>query len=175
MNIQSMSLSGVLKMQPQVFLDQRGFFYESFSEPLLRQFGLPSCYVQDNHSFSSKGVLRGMHFQKGQAKLINVIVGVIYDVFVDIRKGSSTFGRWEGIILDARDKQLLFIPDGYAHGFYVISDEAHLIYKVSQVYNPAEEASFRYDDPYINIDWPEGEKILSIRDQGAPLFSEVIL
>jgi len=158
-----------------VYFDDRGFFYESFKGPLLKDAGLVSEFVQDNHSFSKKNVLRGMHFQKGQTKLINVISGVIFDVFVDIRKDSKTFGKWQGVILDGQKKEILLIPDGFAHGFYVLSDEAHLVYKVSSVYDPYMEKSFRYDDPFVSIQWPEGEKILSQRDQSNLSLKQVVL
>lgn len=173
MQVEEMQLTDVKKIVPKVFHDDRGFFYESYKEPLLKEKGLQSCFVQDNHSYSKKGVLRGMHFQKGQAKLINVISGVIFDVFVDIRKGSPTFGKWEGVLLDASKRELLLIPDGFAHGFYVMSDEAHVLYKVSEVYDPKEEKSFRFDDKNVGINWPEGDKLVSGRDQNAPSFSEV--
>jgi dTDP-4-dehydrorhamnose 3,5-epimerase len=174
MKIEEMSLPGVVKIHPRVFLDERGFFYESFSSPLWEEFGIPSVYAQDNHSFSYQGVLRGMHFQRGQAKLIHVIAGCIYDVFVDICPESATFGKWQGVMLDSIDNQLLLIPDGYAHGFYVMSDQAHVVYKVSDVYNPLKEQAFRYDDPHIGIEWPKGNKTVSERDLNAPFFSEVI-
>jgi len=173
MQVEEMQLTDVKKIAPKVFHDDRGFFYESYKEPLLKEKGLQSCFVQDNHSYSKKGVLRGMHFQKGQAKLINVISGVIFDVFVDIRKGSPTFGKWEGVLLDSNKRELLLIPDGFAHGFYVMSDEAHVLYKVSEVYDPTAEKSFRFDDKEVGIDWPEGDKLVSGRDQNAPYFNEV--
>ena len=174
MQVEEMSLKGVFKLTPKVYFDERGFFYESFKEPLLEAHGLCHRFFQDNHSFSKRGVLRGMHFQKGQAKLINVICGKILDVFVDIRKDSPTFGNWQGVILDGQDKEMLLIPDGFAHGFYVLSEEAHLLYKVSELYDKDLEKSFRYDDPSVNIGWPEGDKIISQRDLQAQLFSEVI-
>jgi dTDP-4-dehydrorhamnose 3,5-epimerase len=114
-----------------------------------------------------------MHFQKGQAKLINVISGVIFDVFVDIRQDCPTFGKWHGVVLDAQKKEMLLIPDGFAHGFYVLSDHAHVVYKVSALYDPALEKSFHYNDTDVAIDWPIGEKILSQRDLFAKKFKEV--
>lgn len=175
MQLEEMQLADVKKLSPKVFFDDRGFFYESFKEPLLKEKGLQSSFVQDNHSYSKKGVLRGMHFQKGQAKLVNVISGVIFDVFVDIRKESPTFGEWGGVVLDSSKRELLLIPDGFAHGFYVMSDDAHVLYKVSEVYDIAAEKSFRFDDPTVAIDWPEGAKIVSKRDQSAPYFTEVFV
>ncbi len=175
MKLESLDLSGVFKIYPTVYFDDRGFFYESFRSSEYQELGLISHFEQDNHSFSKQGVLRGMHFQAGQAKLINVISGIIFDVFVDIRKGSPTYGMWQGIVLNASKKELLFIPDGFAHGFYVMSSEAHLIYKVSSSYQSKEEKSFRFDDPFVNIKWPEGEKVLSARDQNALFLHEVLL
>ena len=168
-----LSLDGVVKISPQIHHDERGFFYESFKEPYFVEMGYD--FVQDNHSFSKKGVLRGMHFQKGQAKLINVIEGSIFDVFVDIRKHSLTFGQWEGVVLNAEERSLLLIPDGFAHGFYVLSDTAHVMYKVSSLYDPKEERSFFFDDPDVGIVWPEGDRIVSPRDRAAPSFSQVTL
>ena len=173
MQITQIELEGVLKFSPKVFYDERGFFYESFKESLLQENGICENFLQDNHSYSKREVLRGMHFQGSQGKLINVISGVIFDVFVDIRKESPTFGRWQGIVLDSVNRELLYIPGGFAHGFYVMSDEAHIIYKTTEVYNPTTEKSFRYDDPEVGIRWPEGTKITSNKDQSAPYFSEV--
>lgn len=175
MRIEQTLFPDVIKIIPTVYFDDRGFFYESFKSSLLKEAGLVSEFVQDNHSFSKKNVLRGMHFQKGQTKLINVISGVIFDVFVDIRKDSKTFGKWQGVVLDGQKKEILLIPDGFAHGFYVLSDEAHLVYKVSNVYDPYMEKSFRYDDPFVSIQWPEGKKILSQRDQSNLSLQQVVL
>ena len=168
-------LPDVIKITPTVYFDDRGFFYESFKKHLLENAGLVSDFVQDNHSFSKKGVLRGMHCQRGQAKLINVISGSIFDVFVDIRRDSLTYGQWHGILLHADKKEMVLIPDGFAHGFYVLSDQAHVVYKVSAPYDPSLEQSFRYDDQDVGIDWPPGEKILSPRDISARCFREVYL
>lgn len=175
MEFEEMDLDGVIKLTPKVFFDHRGFFYESFKESVLQERGIPVHFVQDNHSYSKKNVLRGMHFQAGQAKLLHLISGVIFDVFVDIRPASPTLGKWQGVRLDASKKELLFIPDGFAHGFYVMSDEAHLVYKVSDVYRPLAEKSFRFDDPSLGIQWPEGPKIVSQRDETAPLFAEAFV
>jgi dTDP-4-dehydrorhamnose 3,5-epimerase len=173
MEITQIELEGVIKLSPKVFYDERGFFYESFKESLLQERGICENFLQDNHSYSKKGVLRGMHFQGSQGKLINVISGVIFDVFVDIRKDSSTFGKWQGVVLDSANRELLYIPGGFAHGFYVMSDEAHVIYKVTELYTPAMEKSFHFDDPEVAISWPEGSKIVSAKDLSAPLFTEV--
>lgn len=167
-----LSLAGAALFTPRIFFDERGFFYESFTQPFFQDLGY--SFVQDNHSFSKKGVLRGMHFQRGQAKLVNVISGVIFDVIVDMRKGSKTFGMWEGVVLDASQRKMLLVPDGFAHGFYVVSDEAHVVYKVSSLYDPKLEKSFRYDDSDVAIAWPEGERIISARDKNASFFREVL-
>ena len=155
---------------PKVYCDNRGFFREIYREESYGKF------VQDNHSFSEKGVLRGMHFQRhpGQAKLITVIHGEIFDVAVDMRPHSSTFGKWEGVNLSAENQYQLFIPIGFAHGFCVLSEGAHVIYKVSHPYVAEEEMTFRYDDPQINICWPIGKPRLSERDANTASFHEVV-
>ena len=167
----------VKRIKPQIFSDSRGFFRETFRKPLYEAAGLPSDFVQDNHSFSKKGTIRGMHFQRlpGQAKLISVVSGKIFDVFVDIRPESPTFGQWQGVYLDAEQGDQIFIPIGFAHGFCVISDEAHLIYKVSTLYDPDEERGFRYDDPAVGIEWPCVSPILSQRDLSSPSLKEALL
>lgn len=156
----------------RIFADDRGFFSETF-----RQSWSEYQFVQDNHSFSKQGVVRGMHFQRspGQVKWVTVLTGVIFDVVVDIRKESSTFGQWAGVYLDADKGDQLLIPVGFAHGFCVTSQEAHVLYKVSAYYDPQEEKTFRYDDPDINILWPIENPILSERDESAPLLREVNL
>jgi len=156
----------------RIFTDERGFFRETF-----RENWSDLQFVQDNHSFSKKGVIRGMHFQRspGQVKWVTVLTGVIFDVLVDVRKGSPTFGKWAGIYLDADKGDQLLIPVGFAHGFCVTSQEAHVLYKVSSYYNPQEERTFRYDDPQVGIAWPVEIPILSERDLQAPLLCEVSL
>jgi len=152
------------------FKDERGFFEEFYKG------SFPCPFVQDNHSYSRKGVIRGMHFQEtpGQAKLVSVIQGRIYDVCVDIRRDSPTFGQWKGFFLDAEEPQQLFVPVGFAHGFAVLSDSAHVIYKVSTFYDPQTERGFRYDDPSVGIEWPVESPILSDKDRTAPAFAEVV-
>lgn len=176
MKVTRLSLEGVTLLSPQIFSDDRGFFRETYRKPLYHNWGVDCDFVQDNHSYSQKGTLRGMHFQKkpGQAKLVTVIVGQIFDVVVDMRPMSPTFGKWEGVILDSQKGEQLFIPTGFAHGFCVLSDQAHVVYKCSSVYDPNEEKSFRFDDPEINIIWPIATPLLSERDRKAPLFSGVI-
>ena len=167
-------LEGLLLIKPQVFHDYRGFFLETFQQSVYEKLGIQSPFVQDNHSFSKQGCIRGMHFQSfpGQAKLIRVAVGKIFDVAVDIRPHSPTYGQWEGIILDDQSHQQLFIPVGFAHGFCVLSPEAHVLYKVSQPYNPTFEKGFRWDDPHVNIKWPIKNPIISERDQQSPFLHE---
>lgn len=166
-------LEGLRVIEPQIFEDCRGFFFESFQEERYRELG--TVFVQDNHSYSRRGVIRGMHFQStpGQAKLIRVVVGKIYDVAVDIRPDSPTFGQWEGIELDGESHRQLFIPVGFAHGFCVLSKEAHVLYKTSSPYVAATEKGFRYNDPEIGIEWPVKDPIVSERDQMAPLFKDL--
>jgi len=176
MEIVDLKLQGLKLIKPKVFHDGRGFFLETFQQTVYEQLGLGN-FQQDNHSFSQKHCIRGMHFQTypGQAKLVRVAVGEIYDVAVDIRPGSPTYAQWEAVILDGKFHHQLFIPVGFAHGFCVLSDEAHVIYKVSHPYDPKTEKGFRYNDPIINIKWPTQEPVLSDRDKEAPLLQEVIL
>lgn len=150
------------------FEDQRGWFLELFSQE-------QNKFVQDNLSFSRRGVIRGMHFQRspGQAKLLTVLQGEVLDVFVDLRKSSPTFLKWESVALDC-EKQL-YLPVGFAHGFCVVSETALVHYKVSSLYNPEEEKAFRYDDPTIGIKWPITDPILSERDRNAPYFSQELI
>lgn len=166
--MESLLLKGVRLITPKLYQDERGFFLESFRDDMGMRF------VQDNHSFSVHGVLRGMHFQLGQAKLIRVAVGRIYDVAVDIRANSPTFGQWCGVYLDGDKHEQLLIPAGFAHGFCVVSENAHVLYKVSTFYDPALEKGFRYDDPKVGIDWPIDNPILSQRDLKAPKLETVI-
>lgn len=175
MQITNLRLQGLKLIKPKIFRDQRGFFLETFQHSIYQQEGVDCSFVQDNHSFSCKGCIRGMHFQSipGQAKLIRVAVGKIYDVAVDIRPNSPTYGQWEAVILDDQAHQQLFIPVGFAHGFCVLSEEAHVLYKVSSPYDAKVEKGFRWDDPTIKIEWPVSHPIVSERDQQAPFFDEL--
>ncbi|MGE0670343.1 MAG: dTDP-4-dehydrorhamnose 3,5-epimerase [Parachlamydiales bacterium] len=175
MEVVELSLSGLKLVRPKVFADARGFFRETYRRPLYEKAGINCSFVQDNHSYSKKGTIRGMHFQRspGQDKLISVVAGTIFDVAVDIRPESSTFGKWEGIMLDGTKGEQLFIPRGFAHGFCVVSDEAHLLYKVSSLYDPKEEMAFAFDDHDVNIDWPVSQPIVSERDRCSPRFKEI--
>jgi dTDP-4-dehydrorhamnose 3,5-epimerase len=167
MQVENLSLPGLKLIRPRVFPDSRGFFLESYHEPRFREAGIDCTFVQDNHSRSVKDTLRGLHYQStpGQAKLLRVASGRIFDVAVDIRIGSPTFGRWEGAILDATEHTQLFVPIGFAHGFCVLSDTADVLYKVSSVYDAATELTLAWDDPDIGVEWPTPTPILSERDK----------
>jgi dTDP-4-dehydrorhamnose 3,5-epimerase len=176
MEVQELSLDGVKKIRLRVFSDGRGFFRETFRRELYQGMGIGEEFAQDNHSFSRRGTVRGMHFQRfpGQAKLVTVMEGEIFDVVVDIRKGSPTFGKWEGVYLRAEEGDQIYVPAGFAHGFCVLSEQAHVCYKVSTAYDPAEEFGFRYDDPAVGIVWPVEAPLLSDRDSNSPLMREVV-
>jgi dTDP-4-dehydrorhamnose 3,5-epimerase len=175
MQVLDLLLPGLKLIKPVLFHDQRGFFLETFQQSNYQEFGMHGPFVQDNHSFSRQNCIRGMHFQSfpGQAKLIRVAVGQIFDVAVDIRPHSPTYGKWEGVILDDQSHHQLFIPPGFAHGFCVLSSEAHVMYKVSHPYQAKTEKGFRWDDPQVNINWPIVNPIISERDQNAPFLHEL--
>lgn len=165
-------LHGPVLLAPAVHGDERGFFLESYRHNRFAELGIPD-FVQDNHSRSRRGIVRGMHYQPGQGKLIRCVRGSIFDVLVDIRPGSPQFGRWEGFVLDDSEHRMLFCPDGFAHGFCVTSEVADVIYKVSSYYDPGLESGFAFDDPDVAIDWPgDVELIASARDQAAPPLAE---
>jgi dTDP-4-dehydrorhamnose 3,5-epimerase len=169
-------LEGPVLIEPVAHGDERGFFAETYRRNVLAEFGVHDEFVQDNHSRSRRGVLRGMHFQPGQAKLVRCARGAIVDVVVDIRPDAAAFGRWEAFELDDETHHQLYVPDGFAHGFVVTSEIADVVYKVSTYYDPAVESGFRYDDPEVDIDWPDGLELqVSERDRGAPLLSELNL
>lgn len=159
-------LRGVVVIEPDVHRDARGFFLESFHAEKYSQAGLPATFAQDNHSLSIRGTLRGLHFQRQtpQGKLVRVIRGEIWDVAVDIRPESPTFGRWTAETLSAQNFRQLYIPPGFAHGFCVLSDIAEVQYKCTTPYDPLDEAGIAYDDPELGISWPVQDPILSIRD-----------
>lgn len=166
----------ILILQPKVFGDERGFFFESFNAREFERLTGQTCeFVQDNHSRSAKNVLRGLHYQirQPQGKLVRVVAGVVFDVAVDIRKLSPTFGQWVGEVLSADNKKQLWVPEGFAHGFLVLSDTAEFLYKTTDYWAPDFERSIAWNDPAIGIHWPiEGEPVLSAKDQGAKLLSE---
>lgn len=167
MQIDKCKLDGVLLVTPQVFGDERGFFMETYNQQKAKEFGLPTNFVQDNHSKSTKGVLRGLHYQspQWQGKLVRVISGEIFDVAVDIRHGSPTFGEWVGFTLNSENKQQLYVPEGFAHGFVVTSDTAEVVYKCTSLYEPSQEGSVLWDDSDIGIEWPLDDPQLSQKDR----------
>jgi dTDP-4-dehydrorhamnose 3,5-epimerase len=165
-------LEGPVLLEPTVHGDERGFFAESYRAADLAELGIREEWVQDNHSRSARGVLRGMHFQMGQAKLVRCARGTVLDVAVDIRRGSPTFGEWEAVELDDRALRMLYLPVGFAHGFCVTSDVADVLYKCSSYYDPTLESGVSALDPDLGIAWPEGPLILSARDRAAPSLAE---
>jgi dTDP-4-dehydrorhamnose 3,5-epimerase len=166
-------LEGPLLLQPKIHRDERGFFIESYRAEVLTDLGVDGDWVQDNHSRSARGVIRGMHYQPGMAKLIRSARGEIVDVLVDIRKGSPAFGQWEAYTLNDENLQVLYCPDGFAHGFCVTSEVADVVYKCTAYYDPSAESGISYKDPDIGIEWPDVTLIPSERDEGAPLLREV--
>jgi dTDP-4-dehydrorhamnose 3,5-epimerase len=168
------ALPGVLLLEPRVFGDDRGFFLETWSAARYRDAGIPVDFVQTNHARSRRGVLRGLHFQLGrpQAKLVFAISGEILDVAVDVRRGSKTFGRWIGVNLSGENHCQLFVPAGFAHGYFVVSESADVCYLCSDVYWPDGDRGVRWDDPAIGIVWPPGEKLLSAKDRALPLLAD---
>ena len=176
MKIIKTEIPDVLVIEPKVFGDDRGFFYESFNEKTWREAtGIDAHFVQDNHSRSAKGVLRGLHYQlppAAQGKLVRCVVGEVFDVAVDIRRGSPTFGRWVGTVLSDENRRQLFIPEGFAHGFCVFSDRADVVYKCSDFYYPEDDHGIQWSDPQINIDWPVRNPILSPKDAELPLLAD---
>jgi len=175
MRVEKTNLDGVLVIKPEIFEDERGFFLESFNEDKYAKEGIEYNFVQDNHSRSSKGVLRGLHFQKTkpQGKLIRVVRGMVYDVAVDIRIDSPTYGQWESVILSEENKTQFWIPPGFAHGFLVLSDIADFEYKCTDYYEPSDERSLLWNDPDLNISWPIEDPKLSQKDKSALLFADL--
>lgn len=168
-------IKDVFIVEPKVFGDDRGYFCETYSEKDFKEAGLDYTFVQDNQSSSKRGVLRGLHFQKShpQAKLVRVLRGEVFDVAVDLRDGSDTYGKWVGVLLSGENKKQLMIPRGFAHGFVVVSDSAEFAYKCDDFYHPEDEGGIRFDDEDIDIDWPEvGELILSEKDKNHPTLRE---
>jgi len=168
-------LEGVVIIEPKVFSDERGSFSEVFSARDLSIVGLPEQFVQDNHSQSSKGVLRGLHYQypQWQGKLVRVVVGKVFDVAVDIRYSSPTFGKWFGLELSSENHKQLYVPPGFAHGFCTLSATAELTYKCTTFYESSDDAAILWNDPDIGIDWPVSNPLLSPKDSSAPLLSEL--
>ena len=175
MEVVQTELPGVVIVQPDVFRDARGFFLETYHVDKYRAAGIAEAFVQDNHSQSVRGTLRGLHLQLGrmQSKLVRAIEGEIYDVAVDVRLGSPTFGKWVGVTLSADNFKQCFIPEGFAHGFVVLSETAQVEYKCSNVYDPQAEIGIAWDDTDVGIRWPVSDPVLSVRDRMHPRLSEV--
>lgn len=179
MKVVATAIPELIVLEPDVFGDERGFFFESFNAKKFSEAtGVEADFVQDNHSRSAKNVLRGLHYQveQPQGKLVRVVVGEVFDVAVDLRRSSPTFGRWGGEYLSAENKRMLWVPAGFAHGFLVLSDVAEFLYKTTDYYAPQHERCIRWDDKELNIQWPlDGEPVLSGKDaQGLPLVESEI-
>ena len=178
MEVTKTSLQGVLVIEPVVFGDKRGFFAETYHQKRYDEWGITSVFVQDNISSSIRGTLRGLHFQRpphAQAKMVQVIVGEIFDVAVDIRRGSPTFGQWTGMRLSDENKRQLYVPEGFAHGFCVLSETALVLYKCNNYYAPESEGGVTWSDPALGIDWPVEDPLLSVKDAKYPLLKDVPL
>lgn len=169
------SLPDVFVLEPRVFRDERGFFLESYNRRMMAESGIAENFVQDNHSSSTRNVLRGLHYQvkNPQGKLVRVVEGEILDVAVDLRRSSKFFGRWEGVRLSAENHRMLWIPSGFAHGFRVLSEKAQVLYKATDFYSPENERTIAWNDPQLNIDWElDGQPIVSAKDQRGVAFAE---
>jgi dTDP-4-dehydrorhamnose 3,5-epimerase len=161
-------LAGVLLLEPRMFGDDRGFFLESYNQRAFAELGIREQFVQDNHSYSARNVIRGLHYQirQAQGKLVRVVSGEILDVALDLRRSSATFGKWESFRLSGENKWILWIPRGLAHGFRVVSETAHVLYKATDFYAPEQERTIVWNDPQLNIDWQlDGEPVISVKDQ----------
>lgn len=175
MNVIHTVIPDLLILEPKVFGDDRGFFLESFNEKVMRSIGIDAHFVQDNHSRSTRNVLRGLHYQlaQPQGKLVRAVSGRVFDVAVDLRRGSATFGKWAGVELSAENKRIFWIPPCFAHGFLVLSDTADFVYKATDYYGPQSERSILWNDPEIGIEWPlDGEPILSSKDASGVPFAQ---
>lgn len=168
-------LPGALVLEPRIFVDNRGHFLETYQAQRYAEAGLPAHFVQDNLSFSQHGVLRGLHYQLGQpqGKLVFVVQGTIFDVVVDIRKSSPNFGRWASVVLEAKDYRQLYVSPGFAHGFWVMSEQATVIYKCTDYYAPREERGVIWNDPALGIPWPEATPLLSEKDAVYPRLQDI--
>ena len=177
MEIIETKIKDLLVIKPDVFQDDRGYFFESYNRQRFMEHGLEMTFVQDNESQSMKGVLRGLHFQKppyAQGKLVRVVKGAVMDVAVDLRKGSPSYGQWESVVLTSDNKLMYWIPKGFAHGFLCLEDHSIFTYKCTNVYNKASEGSIRWNDPDLNIQWGIVDPILSEKDKISPLFKEFV-
>lgn len=179
MKMTRLTLEGALLLEPTVYRDSRGFFMESYKEVLLQEAGISTSFIQDNQSYSAEPhVLRGLHYQanpKAQTKLLRVVSGAIYDVIVDLRRNSPTFGRWESIILSEYNHRQILIPKGFAHGFCTLVPDTRILYKVDEYYAPESDRGILWNDPALGIDWPTSEPILSEKDRQHPQFREADL
>jgi dTDP-4-dehydrorhamnose 3,5-epimerase len=177
MKVLQTALEGVLIIEPDVFRDERGYFIETFHRKRYQQGGVDAEFVQDNLSFSSKGIIRGLHYQfpQAQAKLVQVIKGEVFDVTVDIRRGSPTFGKWISVVISDEDKRQIYIPEGFAHGFCVLSDTAFIEYKCSDFYAPESEGGILWSDPDLGIDWPVKQPVLSDKDSNYLCLKDISL
>jgi dTDP-4-dehydrorhamnose 3,5-epimerase len=176
MVIKEVQIQGLIVVQPDVFYDPRGYFFESYNKEKFKECGIKEDFVQDNQSMSAKGILRGLHFQNppfAQGKLLSVIKGSVLDVAVDIRKGSPTFGKHFSVVLSGENKTMFWVPAGFAHGFLSLEDNTIFSYKCTQTYNKESEGSIRWNDPDINIDWGINQPLVSEKDQIAPLFKDL--
>ena len=176
MNFVATPLEGLMVIEPKVFRDHRGYFFESYNRTEFVKNGIPADFVQDNQSFSNKGVLRGLHFQIppfAQGKLVRVVKGAVLDVCVDIRKSSSTFGKYFSVELSDNNRKMLWIPAGFAHGFLTLEDDTLFLYKCTNVYDKNSEQGIRYNDPELNIQWNEKNPVLSEKDLELPLLKEL--
>ena len=174
-NFNKTEIEGVYVIEPKVFGDERGFFMETYKQSDFEQAGLKYNFIQDNQSRSHKGVLRGLHYQKNfpQAKLVRVIQGEVFDVAVDLRKNSPTYGKWVGVLLSAENKKMFMIPRGFAHGFLVLSNTAEFVYKCDELYHPEDEGGIMWNDPDVNVKWPLNEEpSLSEKDKEHPLLRD---
>jgi len=174
-NISKCDIEGLAILEPKVFGDSRGFFLELWSQPRFEAAGLPAGFQQDNMSYSRRGILRGLHYQNPnpQGKLITVLEGEVFDVAVDLRRSSKTFGKWHSLILSGENKKQFYLPPGFAHGFQVLSEAALFFYKCSQPYSPKDEMSVRWDDPALAIPWPLKDPVLSDKDRKGLLLRDV--
>ncbi|MBO0912181.1 MAG: dTDP-4-dehydrorhamnose 3,5-epimerase [Acidobacteria bacterium] len=178
MNVVHTPLRDALVVEPRVFSDDRGFFLESYNQKTFAEIGIRETFVQDNHSCSKRAVLRGLHYQveRAQAKLVRVVAGEVLDVFVDLRRSSPTFGKWHGVKLTGENRLLAWIPEGFAHGFYVLSESAHVLYKTTEFYFPELERTILWDDVRLNIAWGNsGEPLLSEKDRKGSRFEDAEL
>jgi dTDP-4-dehydrorhamnose 3,5-epimerase len=176
MKVQTTEIQGVLIIEPEVYSDRRGYFLETYNARAFADAGIDAQFVQDNHSQSNRGVLRGLHYQKAkpQGKLVRVLLGEIFDVVVDLRPESNTYGKWSGFNLSAREKKTVWIPKGFAHGFYTLSETADVVYKVTEFYLPGDERVLMWNDPDLAIRWPlDGAPILSEKDKMGHSFREL--